>query len=54
MEIIVNLDVQLAKKKMKLNELSEIVRISVQDLSVLKTGKPGRSDSQPWRRSVRR
>lgn len=39
MEIIVNLDVQLAKRKMKLNELSERVGISVQNLSVLKTGK---------------
>lgn len=39
MEIIVNLDVQLAKNKMKLNELSEIVGISIQNLSVLKTGK---------------
>ncbi len=39
MEIIVNLDVQLAKSKMKLNELSDLVGISVQNLSVLKTGK---------------
>jgi putative transcriptional regulator len=39
MAIIVNLDVQLAKRKMKLNELSELVEISVQNLSVLKTGK---------------
>ena len=39
MPIIVNLDVQLAKRKMKLNELSEQVGISVQNLSVLKTGK---------------
>jgi putative transcriptional regulator len=39
MAIIVNLDVQLAKRKMKLNELSERVDISVQNLSVLKTGK---------------
>ena len=39
MEIIVNLDVQLAKRKMKLNELSETVGISAQNLSVLKTGK---------------
>jgi len=39
MAIIVNLDVQLAKRKMKLNELSEQVGISVQNLSVLKTGK---------------
>lgn len=39
MEIIVNLDVQMAKNKMKLNDLSELVGISVQNLSVLKTGK---------------
>ena len=39
MSIIVNLDVQLAKRKMKLNELSEIVGISPQNLSVLKPGK---------------
>jgi putative transcriptional regulator len=39
MSIVVNLDVQLAKRKMKLNELSERVDISVQNLSVLKTGK---------------
>lgn len=37
--IIINLDVMLAKKKMKLNELSELVGISVNNLSVLKTGK---------------
>jgi len=39
MAIIVNLDVQLAIRKMKLNELSDLVDISVQNLSVLKTGK---------------
>jgi putative transcriptional regulator len=39
MAIIVNLDVQLAKRKMKLDELSDRVDISVQNLSVLKTGK---------------
>ena len=39
MAIIVNLDVQLARRKMKLNELSERVGISIQNLSVLKTGK---------------
>ncbi|MFC1655112.1 helix-turn-helix domain-containing protein [Myxococcota bacterium] len=39
MPIIVNLDVQLAKRKMKLTELSAKVGISVQNLSVLKTGK---------------
>ena len=39
MPIVINLDVQLAKRKMKLNELSSLVGISVQNLSVLKTGK---------------
>ena len=39
MAIVINLDVQLARRKMKLNELSERVGISAQNLSVLKTGK---------------
>ena len=39
MAIVVNLDVQLARRKMRLNELAEQVEISVQNLSVLKTGK---------------
>ena len=39
MPIVVNLDVMLAKRKMKLSELSELVGISVQNLSILKTGK---------------
>lgn len=39
MAIVVNLDVELAKNKMRLNELSEKVGISPQNLSVLKTGK---------------
>ena len=39
MKIIVTLDVMLAKRKMKLNELSEKVGISVTNLSLLKTGK---------------
>jgi len=39
MPIVINLDVQLAKRKTKLKELSSIVGISVQNLSVLKTGK---------------
>jgi putative transcriptional regulator len=39
MPIIVNLDVVLAKRKMKLNELSEAVGVSAQNLSILKTGK---------------
>jgi putative transcriptional regulator len=39
MPIIINLDVQLAKKKMQLTELSEIVGITMANLSILKTGK---------------
>ncbi len=39
MPIIVNLDVMLAKRKMRLKELSERVNISIQNLSILKTGK---------------
>ena len=39
MAIIVNLDVMLAKRKMKLKELSEAVGISVVNLSILKQSK---------------
>lgn len=37
--IVVNLDVMLARRKMRLGELAEAVGISIQNLSVLKTGK---------------
>ncbi|TRW48386.1 helix-turn-helix transcriptional regulator [Aliidiomarina halalkaliphila] len=39
MNIRVNLDVELAKNKMSLTELSERVGISMTNLSLLKTGK---------------
>ena len=39
MPIVVNLDVMLARRKMKLNDLAEAVGITPQNLSVLKTGK---------------
>ena len=39
MAIIVNLDVQLARQKMPLTELSEKVGITMANLSILKTGK---------------
>ena len=39
MAIRVNLDVMLAKRKMKLGELAEQVNISPTNLSILKTGK---------------
>jgi putative transcriptional regulator len=39
MAIVVRLDVQLARTKTRLNELSEKTGISVPNLSILKTGK---------------
>ena len=39
MPIIINLDVMLARRKMKLNDLAELVGITPQNLSVLKTGR---------------
>lgn len=39
MPIIVNLDVVLAKRKMRLNTVAELVGITIQNLSILKTGK---------------
>ncbi|MEQ9064054.1 MAG: helix-turn-helix transcriptional regulator [Vicingaceae bacterium] len=39
MAILVNLDVMLAKRKMRLTELSEKVGLTMANLSILKTGK---------------
>lgn len=39
MAIIINLDVMLAKRKMKSKELAEIIGITTANLSVLKSGK---------------
>jgi putative transcriptional regulator len=39
MPIIVNVDVMLARRKMRLNTLAEKVGITPQNLSVLKTGR---------------
>ena len=39
MAIIINLDVEMAKNKISLTELSEKVDISMTNLSLLKTGK---------------
>lgn len=39
MPIVVNLDVVLAKRKMRLNTVAEQVGITAQNLSILKTGK---------------
>ena len=38
-EIIFNIDVMLAKRKMSLNELSQRVGITPANMSVIKTGK---------------
>ena len=39
MPIVINLDVMLARRKMRLNTLAEKVGITPQNLSVLKTGR---------------
>lgn len=39
MPIVINLDVMLARRKMRLNTLAERVGITPQNLSVLKTGR---------------
>jgi putative transcriptional regulator len=39
MPIVVNLDVVLAQRKMRLNELAKAVDITPPNLSILKTGK---------------
>lgn len=39
MAIVIELDVMLAKRKMRLNDLSEKVGVTAQNLSVLKSGK---------------
>jgi putative transcriptional regulator len=39
MAIIINLDVMLARRKMKLNELSASIGITSSNLSILKNGK---------------
>lgn len=39
MAIVVNLDVMLAKRKMKSKELAKIIGITTANLSILKSGK---------------
>ena len=39
MPIIINLDVMLARRKMKSNELAKRIGITTANLSILKTGK---------------
>lgn len=39
MAIIINLDVMLAKRKMRSNELAEKIGLTTVNLSILKTGK---------------
>ena len=39
MAIIINLDVELAKRKMRLSDLADAIGITLANLSILKTGK---------------
>jgi putative transcriptional regulator len=39
MAIIINIDVMLAKRKMSVTELTELVGITMANLSILKNGK---------------
>jgi len=39
MPIVVNLDVELAKRKMRLTDLAERIGITIANLSILKQGK---------------
>jgi putative transcriptional regulator len=39
MAIVINLDVMLAKRKMRSNDLARLIGITEQNLSILKTGK---------------
>lgn len=39
MAIIVTLDFMMARRKMRLNDLADAVGVSIQNLSILKTGK---------------
>ena len=39
MSIVINLDVMLAKRKMRSNELAERIGMTTANLSILKTGK---------------
>ena len=39
MPIIINLDVMLAKRKMKLQDLSDLVDIHISNMSLLRAGK---------------
>lgn len=39
MAIIINVDVMLAKRKMRCNELADAIGITTANLSILKTGK---------------
>jgi putative transcriptional regulator len=39
MSIIINLDIMLARRKMRSNELAERMGITTANLSILKTGK---------------
>ncbi|HEV2709489.1 MAG TPA: helix-turn-helix domain-containing protein [Edaphobacter sp.] len=39
MAIVVNVDVMLARRRMRLNTLADLIRITPENLSILKTDK---------------
>ena len=51
--IIVNLDVMLAKRKMKSNELADKIGITTANLSILKPARPKPSASPPLKPSAK-
>ena len=53
MPIIINIDVMLAKRKMSVTELTEMVGITMATFSVLKTARQERSGYRRWKQSAR-
>jgi putative transcriptional regulator len=53
MPIILNLDVMLAKRKMRSNELADKIGITTANLSILKRERQKPFDFLPWKRFVK-
>ena len=54
MPIVVTLDVMLARRKTRSEELAERIGITKQNVSLLKSGKVRACASTPWRTSAAR
>ena len=48
MAIVINLDVELAKKKMSVTDLASAIGLAVANVSILKNGGPRPCGSRPW------